>query len=231
MCIKANKVTSYTPGIYIGMLVVGCWFLLLIFSLNYKIEWLNPVTYLLVILQMHLYTGLFITAHDAMHGTVSTNKKLNDPAGFLCAFLFAFNWFPRLRKKHFLHHNFVATAADPDFHHGNVFAWYLRFLKNYITLFQFVLMGIAFNVLMLFYPEKNVVLFWMLPAMLSTLQLFCFGTYLPHKGIHAAENPHKSASQPKNHFFAFISCYFFGYHYEHHDLPAVPWWQLYKVKR
>jgi hypothetical protein len=30
---------------------------------------------------MHLYTGLFITAHDAMHGTVSSNPKLNKLIG------------------------------------------------------------------------------------------------------------------------------------------------------
>ncbi|RZL43682.1 MAG: fatty acid desaturase, partial [Pedobacter sp.] len=28
----------------------------------------------------------------------------------------------------------------------------------------------------------------------------------------------------------FITCYFFGYHLEHHQKPATPWWQLYKSK-
>jgi beta-carotene/zeaxanthin 4-ketolase len=26
------------------------------------------------------------------------------------------------------------------------------------------------------------------------------------------------------------SCYFFGYHWEHHHSPATPWWELWKVK-
>jgi beta-carotene ketolase (CrtW type) len=30
--------------------------------------------------------------------------------------------------------------------------------------------------------------------------------------------------------WAFVSCYFFGYHYEHHDSPATPWWLLWRVK-
>jgi beta-carotene ketolase (CrtW type) len=30
--------------------------------------------------------------------------------------------------------------------------------------------------------------------------------------------------------WAFISCYFFGYHYEHHDQPYLPWWKLAAAK-
>ena len=29
---------------------------------------------------------------------------------------------------------------------------------------------------------------------------------------------------------AMVSCYFFGYHFEHHDSPGTPWWKLYAVK-
>lgn len=227
---NAKPQIHYRAGIFIGLVVIFCWFLLLVFSLSFKVNFYNPLTYLLILVQTHLYTGLFITAHDAMHGAVSGNKNVNNFFGYCCCFLFAFNWFPRLKKKHFLHHNYVAGSEDPDFYKGNFFSWYFSFLKNYITLIQFVLMGACFNFLMLFYPKINVILFWMIPAMLSTLQLFYFGTYLPHKGNHAEENIHKSRSQPKNHFIAFISCYFFGYHYEHHDAPSIPWWQLYKIK-
>jgi beta-carotene ketolase (CrtW type) len=27
-----------------------------------------------------------------------------------------------------------------------------------------------------------------------------------------------------------LSCYFFGYHFEHHDSPGTPWWRLWRVK-
>jgi beta-carotene ketolase (CrtW type) len=27
-----------------------------------------------------------------------------------------------------------------------------------------------------------------------------------------------------------LSCYFFGYHYEHHESPQTPWWKLYQIK-
>jgi hypothetical protein len=61
-------------------------------------------------------------------------------------------------------------------------------------------------------------------------QLFIFGTYLPHRGEHAAGNQTQSRSQSRNHVWAFISCYFFGYHYEHHDQPYLPWWKLAEAK-
>jgi beta-carotene ketolase (CrtW type) len=34
----------------------------------------------------------------------------------------------------------------------------------------------------------------------------------------------------KNHLVGFFSCYFFGYHYEHHEFPGTPWWKLWRMK-
>jgi beta-carotene ketolase (CrtW type) len=123
----------------------------------------------------------------------------------------------------------VATDQDPDYHaSGKFLIWYLSFIRQYVTVWQILLMAVTFNILKLFLPTENLIAFWMLPAMLSTLQLFFFGTYLPHMG--ESTNKHHSNSQAKNHFWAFISCYFFGYHYEHHDSPGTPWWRLWRVK-
>jgi beta-carotene/zeaxanthin 4-ketolase len=58
---------------------------------NLEINFRNPITYLLILAHTHLFTGLFITAHDAMHGTVSSNKKLNEGIGWLASALFAYN--------------------------------------------------------------------------------------------------------------------------------------------
>lgn len=218
-------------GVLIAALIVICWTALLVYLLQVNVNVTSPFVYLLFLLQTHLYTGLFITAHDAMHGVVAPGRpQLNKLIGTVTAFMFAYNWYPRLIEKHHEHHRHVATEHDPDFHNGSFWPWYLSFLKNYITWWQLVLMAITFNVLKLYFPVENVVLFWMLPSILATFQLFYFGTYLPHKGEHEADNLHKSNTQGKNHLWAFISCYFFGYHYEHHDKPFLPWWQLYKAK-
>jgi beta-carotene/zeaxanthin 4-ketolase len=217
-------------GVFIAGLVILNWALCLWFLLHLQVNFHSPLPYLFMLVQTHLYTGLFITAHDAMHGVVSRNRKLNKTIGTLAAGLFAYNNFNRLLPKHHAHHHYVATGQDPDYHGGNFFAWYFSFLKNYITWQQLVLMAITFNLLKLIFPPENVILFWMIPAILATFQLFYFGTYLPHRGEHAPDNKHKAHTQARNHAWAFISCYFFGYHYEHHDKPYVPWWQLYKEK-
>jgi beta-carotene ketolase (CrtW type) len=77
---------------------------------------------------------------------------------------------------------------------------------------------------------ENLIVFWEIPAILSTLQLFYFGTYLPHRGEHHPTDKFKAKSQKLNHFLAFITCYFFGYHHEHHAYPYLPWWNLAKAK-
>lgn len=216
-------------GILIGWSIIILWWVCLIFLLNLEFSWTNPLVYLGVLIQTHLYTGLFITAHDAMHGVVSSHKKANHITGWIAAILFSYNFYWRLFPKHHEHHRHVATENDPDYHpSGRFLIWYLSFIRQYLTIWQFLLMAITFNVLKLWLPTENLIVFWMLPAVLSTLQLFYFGTYLPHRG--ESENAHHSGSQSKNHLWAFLSCYFFGYHYEHHDSPGTPWWRLWREK-
>src|SRR5688572_15261119 len=139
-------------GVLIAGTIISAWFLLLVFLLRYPVSFSDAWVYVFILLQTHLYTGLFITAHDAMHGVVSSNRKVNKGIGTLAAFLFAYNWFPRLLPKHHQHHHYVATEKDPDYHVGSFWAWYFSFLKQYITWWQLLLMAVTFNVLKLFFP-------------------------------------------------------------------------------
>lgn len=217
-------------GALIGSTLIIVWLTTLLFAFQLEWSFFSIWPYLLVLVQTHLYTGLFITAHDAMHGIVSPNKKLNHFIGWIAAGLFAFNYYPSLYKNHHKHHNHVATEEDPDYHHGGFLSWYAVFLKHYLTIWQILLMAATFNVLILFFPEPNVLMFWVIPSLLSTLQLFYFGTYQPHKQETDPGNEHHSTTLANNHWWAFLSCYFFGYHYEHHEYPWVPWWLLFRVK-
>jgi beta-carotene/zeaxanthin 4-ketolase len=62
---------------------------------------------------------------------------------------------------------------------------------------------------------------------MSSFQLFLFGTFLPHREpINGYVNDCHSTSTSFSEFWSFISCYHFGYHEEHHDLPHLAWWQL-----
>ncbi|MBW4891269.1 fatty acid desaturase [Mucilaginibacter sp. HMF5004] len=215
-------------GIIIALTVLLGWLTSTVLLMCWEVSWLNPLLYFFILLKMHLYTGLFITAHDAMHGTVSANRKINNAIGYIATFFYAAFWYGQLYNKHHQHHKHVHTANDPDYHSGNFISWYFTFIKNYLSVWQVVFMAILFNVAKLWIPQVNLLLFWVLPSLLSTVQLFYFGTYLPHKGEHT--NQHQSRSQSKNHLLAFFSCYFFGYHYEHHDSTATPWWLLWRMK-
>ncbi|OWY25860.1 fatty acid desaturase [Sphingobacteriales bacterium UPWRP_1] len=217
-------------GVVIACTIIVFWLMAMLGALLTPVGYSLPLNILLILLLTHLYTGLFITAHDAMHGAVSWNRKVNLFFGQLCTTLFMFNSFKVLFPKHYDHHKFAGTENDPDYHPPHPVKWYLKFLLEYISLRQLILAAITFNLLRLWFPVPNLLLFWILPSLLSTLQLFIFGTYLPHHGEHQPQNRHRARSQHKNHFLAFITCYFFGYHYEHHDSPQTPWWLLHKMK-
>lgn len=227
----SKKVTFQNryAGLAIAMTIILLWSVSMWWLLHLDITWRNPWVYVGLLVQTHLYTGLFITAHDAMHGVVSRNKRVNHAIGWVSAMLFSYNFYWRLYPKHHMHHRHVATDDDPDYHASERFIpWYFRFITSYVTIWQILLMALTFNLLKLVFPVPNLVMFWMVPAILATFQLFYFGTYLPHRGHH--DNKHRSGTLSQNHLWAFLSCYFFGYHYEHHDSPGTPWWQLWKVK-
>jgi beta-carotene ketolase (CrtW type) len=192
------------------------------------------LTPLVVVVQAFLYTGLFITAHDAMHGTVSRHRRVNVIVGTLACLLFAGMSYRRLIKNHKAHHDFPADDhADPDFHPSSRYLpWFAAFMWRYTTIPQLLLQGALFNLAAhgAGLGQEGLILFWIVPALLASLQLFTVGTYLPHRRPHTASMPHNARSMPRNHVVAFFACYFFGYHSEHHMSPGTPWWRLWKVK-
>ncbi len=195
----------------------------------------NLWMYIHILVQAYLFTGLFITAHDAMHGNISLRRWVNTVYGYLASFLFAGMYYRTLRKNHGLHHKHAATADDPDFYAGsqNFFKWWIVFMWRYVTIIQLIIMAVFFNLLILIpgVNEAVALLYWALPAVLATMQLFWVGVYWPHRLPHTkAMGQHKARTQIKNHLWAMLSCYFFGYHREHHNNPRIPWWQLYKSK-
>lgn len=187
----------------------------------------------------YLYTGLFITAHDAMHGAAAPGRsRLNAAIGRVCVLAYAMFSFDRLQKAHHRHHATPGDPeADPDYHDGRrdgFFAWYLRFMRHYLSWPQLLGMALAYNALhhLAGVPQANLLLFWVAPSLLSTFQLFGFGTYAVHKapaGGHT--NPHAAVSARYPDWLSLLTCYHFGRHLEHHCHPGVPWWRLHRVGR
>lgn len=189
---------------------------------------------LLVLVQAWVCTGLFIIAHDAMHGSFAPGRpRLNTAAGTVALAVYACLNFRNLRTAHFLHHKHAGLEGDPDFHPGRPRAfvpWLLRFFAGYythtqlawLTLVAILYMGLGGAWI------GNIVVFWAFPALLAMLQLFYFGTYLPHR--HRDEpfpDRHRARSNGMGRAAALFSCYNFGaYHHEHHLWPDTPWWGL-----
>jgi beta-carotene ketolase (CrtW type) len=233
-----HTVIDSVSGILIAGIVMLLWLSSLIVLLSVDISqisvfWIVPA----VLLRAFLHTGLFITAHDAMHGTIfPKNRKVNDFIGSLAARMYVLLPYKTLLEKHRLHHRYPASAKDPDFceqAQKNPFAWYVNFMKGYLEGKQSWVLLIGMSII--FYslllgpniPISNLVLFWLFPIFLSSIQLFYFGIFLPHRQPKGGyKNRHRAQSIHYTVFWSFLTCYHFGYHWEHHEYPHLPWYRL-----
>jgi beta-carotene ketolase (CrtW type) len=229
---------DHKKGILVATLVIVLWAINLIYLLQVEV---SPEKWNLLpqfLLQILLYTGLFITAHDAMHGLVGfRNPKLNNFIGQLALTLFALFSLQKMLPKHKKHHTHPASNEDPDYHsddNSSLVAWYSKFFLGYTSWMQIISLVVLFNIMhhLLGIELINLILFWALPSILSSMQLFYFGTYLPHRdGSPKFVDEHRARSNDYPEWLSFLTCYHFGYHHEHHLYPWVPWWKLPKVRR
>ncbi|MGB2926622.1 MAG: fatty acid desaturase, partial [Limnothrix sp.] len=96
-----------------------------------------------IVVRTFLHTGLFILAHDSMHGSLVPHRpQLNQALGKLAVGLYACLSYRRCQSQHRLHHLQPAQQGDPDFHdgvHAQPVQWYFHFLGHYFSLRQFSL--------------------------------------------------------------------------------------------
>ena len=193
----------------------------------------------LILLQCWLNVGLFIVAHDCMHGSLAPGlPRLNGAIGRICLALYAGFSYGSLRAKHVAHHRFSGTEHDPDFHPGaprRFWPWYLAFFRRYFGWKEFGILTaiLATYLVALRASPVNALLLWGVPAILSSLQLFFFGTYLPHRHEDAPfADRHNARSTELSRLASLVTCFHFGgFHHEHHDDPGTPWWKLPRARR
>lgn len=234
-----NPAWQSCVGVSLAVLVILAWFgthIAGVFLFRFPIDppLLIPV---LVALQCWLNVGLFIIAHDAMHGSLAPFRpRLNRAFGRLCLALYAGFSFDRLLTKHFDHHRHSGTALDPDFHADgptSFWPWFLAFFRRYFGWREFATLAALVAVYLGVFrvSTENALVFWALPALLSALQLFYFGTYLPHRHEEEAfSDRHNARSNDFSWTVSLLTCFHFGYHHEHHDHPRVPWWRLPRMR-
>jgi len=195
-------------------------------------------TLALIVVQTWLSVGLYIVAHDAMHGSLCPGERgLNRRVGALALWLYAGFSFDKLLPMHHAHHRAPGMPEDPDFapmSPDRALPWYLGFMRTYVGRREVLIMLARVGVYMLAgAPLQNIVLFFALPGLLSSLQLFWFGTFLPHRHVSDAEfvDSHRSRSNAYGTLLSLMTCFHFGYHHEHHRFPAAPWWRLPAIRR
>ncbi|MEX0268448.1 fatty acid desaturase [Leptolyngbyaceae cyanobacterium UHCC 1019] len=237
-------------NLWVGPLVASAIILLWISSFTFTLsttltlsQWRAVWALPAILGRTFIQTGLFIVVHDAIHGSVfPKSRRLNDWVGSLAITLYGFLPYKKLYSNHWKHHRSPGQPGDPDFHdgvHQGFFAWYLKFMtKEYmdteIRRRLFLCMAIAFISLRfgLHVADPNLFLFWLLPLILSSLQLFFFGTYLPHGSVDmSSQNRHHAVSSHYPLIWSFFTCYHFGYHWEHHEYPDIAWYNLPQVYR
>lgn len=230
-------------GLSLAALVVAGWLALHVFAVFFWVPtasawWLVPAA---VALQTWLGVGLFIVAHDAMHGSLAPGRaRINAVVGQACVALYAGFSYRRLRTCHHRHHAAPGTASDPDFHAAQPHAllpWFAGFFRSYFGPWEFArVAAVLAAYLALGAKPLNLALFWGLPAVLSAAQLFVVGTWLPHRHRRGRDphrdfgDHHRARSLQLSWLASLLACYHFGLHREHHRHPHVPWWRLPAVR-
>ena len=227
-------------GLALALTIVAAWLVLHVgavffFPLNWGTA---PMAIAVVALQTWLYVGLFIIAHDCMHGSlVPYQPSANRGIGRACLLLYAGFSFDALNMAHHRHHRYSGTAGDPDFDDNPPYGYWRWFGKFFAEYFSWREAGIIVAVYVVYVlaigaSPVNALVFWAVPALLSALQLFTFGTYLPHKpdGDGFADR-HNARTNDLPVWASLLTCFHFGYHHEHHLYPTLPWWRLPEVRR
>ena len=231
-------IDSQSSYLSVGLdsLIVALWLLTLVVAFTVDISATPWVIVLAgVLIRAFFHTGLFIVTHEAIHGNIARSNWLNDGFGYLTSFLYALLPYRKLASNHQLHHRFPGTEQDPDYcpsGKNNFLSWYFKFMKNYQADGQIWVsltgMAAVFGIFIyLNISILNLALFWIVPMIISSLQLFTFGIFLPHRQLEgSSQNSHQIESIRFPVFWSLMTCYHFGYHWEHHQYPNLPWYQL-----
>ncbi len=223
-------------GITLALAIIAAWLTLHVGAI-FVVDWSTTPLWLgavVIAVQTWLCVGLFIVAHDCMHGSLAPGRPaVNRAFGRTALFLYAAFSYDRLLPKHHMHHRRSGTPDDPDFcpEAPSAFGpWFLRFFLQYYGWREFTVMATAMTLYVVATGAAvgAILAFYALPAVLSAVQLFYFGTFRPHR--LEDETPfvdrHNTRSDAFPPLVSLFTCFHFGYHHEHHLAPTTPWWRL-----
>lgn len=236
----ARRRSQSAIGLGLALAIFGSWLAIHFYAMfAFDLTWASLVAALaMAAVQCWLSVGLFIVSHDAMHGSLAPGRpRLNAVIGATLLFLYAgFGW-RKMRDAHFAHHKRPGSADDPDFDAANPRSfrrWYFTFLRRYFGWQSVLYVSTIVTLYWLVFgvPAEKIVLLFGLPAIASSMQLFYFGTFRPHRHEAATfADRHNARSEEFGVLASLASCFHFGYHHEHHCHPDLPWWALAGARR
>jgi len=228
---------NHQKGLLVAAILFLCWLLTLVGCLHWPLASVPvPCLALAIAVRTSLQTSLFIAGHDAMHGSLLPGfPRWNHRLGAVAVALYAGLNYQMCRRHHRLHHRLTASPRDPDCLRrdgAGMFGWYVQFMSAYLSWEQLLRLLIVWAVVLILSFNQvpgywlNFILFCVVPLCISSLQLFVFGTYLPHRAQLAARNDSQPESLDLPPWLSLLTCFHFGYHREHHDNPGVAWFDL-----
>ena len=200
----------------------------------------------------------FSIMHDALHGNVAENSRLNEFFGRISlVWMIPFAPFEIARWIHNLHHSHAAGAKDPDnfMHHGKwwvlPFRWanfdlyYTAFFvqrlwggdkmaKRYavsVVIYVAILIGVVAT-LIEFDLGYELLMLWFIPSRIGLgLTGFVF-VFLPHHPADISQHENKYAASTIRKGWEWILTplmAYHNYHLIHHLYPTVPFYRYLKV--
>lgn len=213
--------------------------------------WPNPFTYLLAVMIIGTrQLGLAVLMHDAAHGILFADRRLNDWVGnWLLAYPVGAS-LSVYRPRHLSHHRHTQQGADPDLSLSAPFpvsrkSLWRKFFRDLAgqTAYQLRREQFRRGVALRGGLIANVVLFallaatgywWLYPVLwlLPLVTWFQLVTRIRNIAEHAVvpdnddplRNTRTTLASPFER--AFIAPYWVNYHLEHHLFMSVPCWRL-----
>ena len=184
---NVSVITQRTLGLGLALAIIAAWLSMHIAGVFYVPLENAALVVTVLLFQCWLNVGLFIIAHDCMHGSLAPRwPRVNTLMGTLSLAIYAGFSYAKLLPAHHCHHRVPGTEEDPDFsvaHSDNPTLWFVEFVRRYFGLREFAILTtlLTLYLVVLAVPLERMLLFWALPAIASSMQLFYFGTYLPHR--------------------------------------------------
>lgn len=213
-------------------MVLGAFFLAAIpaaFVLVHAHPWAMIVT---IPVNACCFTGLFILAHEAIHGTLLPEfPRLGHVLGRVFASVYALVDYDLLRANHARHHRHVGTTDDPDYDaEGRILVHAARFMRRYLRWYSIPVLALAGHALGQRGFSLAMIGAYVAPVLLSTAIVFTVGIHLVHHPVlvakYAPNDDQRAVCIDFGRVGSMLLILNFNTHWLHHAQPRLSWWEL-----